>query len=72
MEKREGFSAQTDQNLEELAGSVQGCKLPGARSGGGEPHNKTASTSTLNLGLGNDYNFLKLRDDGELRFGNVD
>ena len=47
MEKREGPAAQTDQNFEELAGSMQGCKLAGARSGGGEPHSKTASTSKL-------------------------
>jgi len=43
----EGPAAQTDQNFEELAGSMQGCKLAGARSGGGEPHSKTASTSKL-------------------------
>ena len=69
MEKREGSAAQIDQNPEELAGSIQGCKLAVARSGGGEPHSKTASTSKLNLGLGNDYNFLKLPDGAELRFG---
>ena len=71
MEKREGSAAQIDQNPEELAGSIQGCKLAVARSGGGEPHSKTASTSKLNLGLGNDYNFLKLPDGAELRFCSV-
>jgi len=51
---------------------VQGCKLAGAGSSGGEPYNKITSTSMLNLGLANHHNFLKLPDDGELRFGSVD
>ena len=72
MEKREGSTPQTDQNLVELAGSVQGCKLAGTRPSGGEPHDKTESTSTFNLGLANDYNSLKLPNGDTIRFGRVD
>ena len=45
MAKREGPTAQANQNVEELPSSVQGCTVARAGAGGGGPHGTTAPTS---------------------------
>ena len=71
MAKREGPTAQANQNVEELASSVQGCTVARAGAGGGGPHGTTAPTSATLLGTASDCTLLKLPDGGAIRFGSI-
>ena len=69
--KREGFATQANQDVEELASSVQGCTLARDGAGDGGPHGTTAPTSATLLGTASDCTLLKLPDGSTIRFGNI-
>ena len=72
MEKQEGTTAQTNQNIEELAGSVQGCRLARAGPSGGGPHIKTTPTPVLIFGKAVNPCALRFPDGDYIRFGSVE
>ena len=69
--KREGLVVQANQNVEELASSVQGCTLAGIGAGDGGPHAMTTPTSATLLDTTSDCTLLELPDDGAIRFGSI-
>ena len=69
--KREGFATQANQDVEELASSVQGCTLAGIGTGDGGPDGTTTPTSATFLGIATDCTLLELPAIGTIRFSSI-
>jgi len=69
--KREGLVVQANQNIEELASSVQECTLAGIGTGDGGPDGTTTPTSATFLGIATDCTLLELPAIGTIRFSSI-